>query len=526
MKTLLSLVLFVFLLAGCKSQANIEEARDKATNPVVWADIPDMSIVLVDDTYYMASTTMHMSPGLPIMKSKDLVNWEIVSYAYDILVDNDRMSLRNGESAYGNGSWAPSLRYHNGVFYASTFSATSGKTHIYKTTDIENGTWEEISFRPSIHDHSLFFDDDGKVYLIAGVGRITMVELKEDLSGVKEGSEVLLIENASAPAGDNIMLPAEGSQMFKFDGKYYLFNITWVRGGMRKVIIHKADQITGPYEGRLALRDRGIAQGGLIETTEGDWVAFLFRDFGSVGRIPYMVPAKWEDGWPVLGVDGVVPDTLDIPVKNINAAGIVASDNFERESGDNSMPLVWQWNHNPVNEYWTLQERKGYFRLKTSRVDENVLQARNTLTQRTFGPESSASTVIDVSNMKDGDFAGMIALQRRYGFVGVSRDGNSTSIIMVSNESEEPVELERIELNQDKVYLKIACDYNDRNDKAYFYYSLDGQAWTEIGESLQMAYTLPHFMGYRFGLFNYATKSVGGYVDFGHFEISDSMGGN
>lgn len=523
MKSTIYWVLAVMLFTACKSMPVSDSNSPKAVNPIIWADVPDMSIVRVNDTYYMASTTMHMSPGLPIMKSTDLVNWELVSYAYDVLVDNDKMSLNNGERAYGNGSWAPSLRHHNGVFYASTFSATSGKTHIYKTTDIENGTWEEISFRPSIHDHSLFFDDDGKVYLIAGVGRITMVELEDDLSGVKEGTEKLLIENASAPAGDNIMLPAEGSQMFKVHGKYYLFNITWVRGGMRKVIIHRADQITGPYEGKLALRDRGIAQGGIIDTPEGNWYAYMFRDFGSVGRIPYLMPMKWQDGWPVLGVDGVVPDTLDIAVKNINAAGIVASDDFNREPGDNSLPLAWQWNHNPVNDFWSLQERSGYLRLKTSRVDADVLQARNTLTQRTFGPVSSASTVVDVSNMKDGDFAGMIALQRRYGLVGVSRDGNSSSIIMVTNESEEPREVERIELNQDKVYLKIACDFNDRTDKAYFYYSLDGEVWTKIGESLQMAYTLPHFMGYRFGLFNYATISAGGYVDFGYFDISDKL---
>ncbi len=167
MKSTIYWVLAVMLFTACKSMPVSDSNSPKAVNPIIWADVPDMSIVRVNDTYYMASTTMHMSPGLPIMKSTDLVNWELVSYAYDVLVDNDKMSLNNGERAYGNGSWAPSLRHHNGVFYASTFSATSGKTHIYKTTDIENGTWEEISFRPSIHDHSLFFDDDGKVFLIA-----------------------------------------------------------------------------------------------------------------------------------------------------------------------------------------------------------------------------------------------------------------------------------------------------------------------------------------------------------------------
>src|SRR5262249_13674908 len=124
----------------------------KAQNPILWADVPDIAMIRVGDTYYMSSTTMHMSPGLPIMKSKDLVNWELASYAYDTLGDNDALTLRNGKNAYGAGSWASSLRYHDGTFYVTTFSSTVGKTHIYSTKDIEEGPWKETSFRPSLHD--------------------------------------------------------------------------------------------------------------------------------------------------------------------------------------------------------------------------------------------------------------------------------------------------------------------------------------------------------------------------------------
>ncbi len=498
-------------------------AQQKAQNPIIWADVPDMAIVRVGDVYYMASTTMHMSPGLPIMKSTDLANWHMVSYAYQTLADYANLRLENGENAYGRGSWAPSLRYHNGIFYATTFSATSGKTHIYKTSSIENGPWEEISFAPSIHDHSLFFDDDGRIYLVWGVGRISVAELRDDLTGLKEGTQRVLIENASAPAGDNIMLPAEGSQLFKISGKYYLFNITWVRGGMRKVIIHRADNINGPWEGRLALRDRGIAQGGLIDTPEGNWFAYLFRDFGAVGRIPYLVPVKWEDGWPVLGIDGKVPDELNLPPSRGLSPGIVASDEFKRQSGEPDLPLVWQWNHNPDNGHWQINRRKGYLRLSTGRIDNDVLQARNMLTQRTFGPQSSASTAVNVRRMKNGDTAGFIALQKRYGFVGVTMENGQKSIIMVNAQTEVPVVAEKIPLKGKKVYFKIDCDFKDRNDKAWFYYSLDGKTWLRIGNELQMAYTLPHFMGYRFGLFNYATKTPGGFVDFDYFRISDSI---
>ena len=304
----------ILLLISCNFLFNaLFIHAQSARNPVIFADVPDMSMIRVGDVYYMSSTTMHMSPGVPIMKSEDPVNWQIVNYAYDILDDVDALNLGNGKNAYGGGSWASCLRYHDGVYYVSTFSGTTNKTYIYTTNDIERGPWDAISFAPAYHDHTLFFDDDGRIYMIWGAGKLMIAELEADLSGVKKGTEKVLIENASAPAGSEIGLGAEGSQLFKINGKYYLFNITWPRGGMRTVVIHRADNIHGPYEGRIGLQDRGIAQGGLIDTPDGRWFSYLFRDYGAVGRIPYLVPVKWEDDWPVLGIDGKVPDTLDLP---------------------------------------------------------------------------------------------------------------------------------------------------------------------------------------------------------------------
>ena len=219
--------------------------------------MPDPAIIRVGNTYYMSSTTMHMSPGLPIMKSKDLVNWQIVSYAYDTLGDNDALTLQNGKNAYGQGSWASSLRFHDGTFYVSTFSATTGKTHVYRTKDIEKGPWTASSFSPALHDHSLFFDDDGRVYMIHGGGDIRLTELTADASAIKPGGvNQVIVPNATLVAGPNAGLPAEGSQMRKINGKYYLSNITWPRGGMRTQLIFRADKLTGPYEGRVALRTR------------------------------------------------------------------------------------------------------------------------------------------------------------------------------------------------------------------------------------------------------------------------------
>lgn len=495
----------------------------KAQNPIIYADVPDMSMIRVGDTYYMSSTTMHMCPGVPIMKSKDLVNWQIVNYAYQVLDSTDVLTLANGKSTYGRGSWASCIRYHKGMFYVSTFAQTTGKSYIYTTKDIEKGPWQEHSFKPAYHDHSIFFDEDGHIYMIYGAGKLMIAELKEDLSGVKEGSEKVLIENASAPAGANIMLGAEGSQLFKVNGKYYLFNITWPRGGMRTVIVHRSDQITGPYEGKVALQDLGVAQGGIIDTPDGKWFAYLFRDFGAVGRIPYMVPMKWEDGWPVIGVNGKVPEALDLPASKGLIPGIVNSDEFTRKKGDPALPLVWQWNHNPVKALWSVNQRKGFLRMTTGRIDTSFVQARNTLTQRTIGPVCSGSTCLDVTKMKDGDFAGLALLQRRFGQVGVKVDKDKKSIVMVNVENKWPVEVESIPLTQKMVYLKAECDFRDKTDTAHFFYSLDGNSWIEIGSTLKMEYSLAHFMGYRFGLFNYAAKEIGGSADFDYFHIADHI---
>ncbi|UZR96719.1 glycoside hydrolase family 43 protein [Chondrinema litorale] len=519
MKLIFSGVFLLFFLI----QFNSFSQSSKATNPIIFADVPDLSMVRVGDTYYMSSTTMHMSPGVPIMKSKDLVNWEIVNYAYDILEDVDELNLENGKSDYGNGSWASCIRFHNETFYVSTFSGTTGKTYIYSTQDIEKGPWKKISFEPSYHDHNFFFDDDGRNYLIWGNGKLMIAELKDDLTGVKAGTEKVLIENASAPAGNNIGLGAEGSQLFKVNGKYYLFDITWPKGGMRTVVIHRADKITGPYEGRVGLQDKGVAQGGLIDTPDGKWFAYLFRDFGAVGRIPYWVPVTWEDGWPVLGVNGKVPEILNLPASKGVIPYIVNSDDFKRKKKETDLPLVWQWNHNPVNELWSVRERKGYLKLTTGRVDSHFLEARNSLTQRTFGPQCSGSTAIDVSNMKDGDIAGLGLLQKKYGLVGVKIENGEKKLVMINAQNDTPEEIESLPIDQETVYLKVECDFEEKKDVADFYYSFDGTNWKKIGNQLRMVYTLPHFMGYRFALFNYATKNAGGYVDFDYFHIKNQL---
>ncbi len=504
------------LLAGVLLPA--AAAQGLARNPIIWADVPDPSTIRVGDTYYMSSTTMHMAPGVPILTSANLVDWELVGYVYDVLANADALAMRQGQNAYGRGSWASSLRYHDGTFYLATFSYTTGETYIFTTDDIEHGPWQKASLGGLYHDQSLFFDDDGRVYLIyGGGGDFRILELTADAQRVKRGGvDRVLVEDVGAPAGDDLALHGEGAQLFKVDGTYYLFLIAWPRGGMRTVVVQKAESLEGPWEGRVVLQDEGIAQGGIVDTPDGDWYALMFGDRGAVGRIPYLIPMTWsDDGWPVLGVDGEVPETLAIPSNGTNAAGLVASDAFD---GPELRP-EWQFNHNPENHLWSLTARPGFFRIRTGRRDRSLVDARNSLTQRTFGPQSGARTTLDASGLHDGDVAGLGLLAADYGYVGVRKEGGQSYVVMVAFRDGEVQEVARVPVGSNVVHLRADADFRDQRDQATFAYSLDGEAWTPIGDTLQMRYTLAHFMGYRFALFAYATETPGGTADFDDFRL-------
>lgn len=525
----MGLVAALGALLACSSQTESPaqtENQATAGNPLIWADVPDPAVIRVGDTYYMSSTTMHMNPGVPLMKSPNLVDWELIGYAYDTLSDDNASSLKGGEKAYGKGSWASSLRYHKDRFYVSTFANHTGKTYIFSSDDIESGEWQRAEIDELFHDASLVFDQ-GRAFLLYGNNDIHLVELTADASAVKPGGlRTTVIENASSIAGEDFWVPAEGAQVSKRNGYYYINLISWPANGMRTQLVYRAKQLTGPYEGRIVLEDRGIAQGGLIDTPQGDWYAFLFRDFGAVGRIPYLVPVHWQNGWPIYGVDGKVPETLNIPSEQPGLGNLVASDDFDYSqigSVPGALKPAWQWNHNPDPGGWSVSERPGYLSLSHQRTDKGLLDTRNTLTQRMFGPASRATVALDTSNLLPGDVAGLAALQAQYGFVGVEKTETGVSLVMVSGQSKDDKVSEAVEarvpLPQSRVYFQIRADFKDQRDIATFWYSLDGRHWESIGTELNMKYTLPHFMGYRFALFSYATQTPGGRADFDFYRL-------
>ena len=224
------------------------------------------------------------------------------------------------------------------------------------------------------------------------------------------------------------------------------------------------------------------------------------------------MPVTWEDGWPVFGIDGKVPLEWEVPFEESGHFDMVISDSFHHS--ENSLANQWQWNHAPDNKFWSFTERPGYLRLTTGSLRDDVLFARNTLTQRTEGPSCQATVTAELSGMKDGDFCGLIALQSNYGTVGIKAENGKKYMIMTTKNGEQ----ECLEFENNVAYLRIHFDYEDSRDIAEFFYSVDGVNFAKIGEELKMLYTLDHFMGYRIGIFNYASKETGGYVDFKNFE--------
>lgn len=499
-------------------------------NPVIWADVPDLDAIRVGDTYYMISTTMFFSPGAPIMKSKDLASWEICNYVYDTLADGDVQNLTNGKNDYAHGQWAASLRYHKGTFYVFFGSYGTGKSYIYKTNDIENGTWTKTELNGMYHDASLFFDDDGRNYLVYGAGgTIKIKELNAEMTDFKFGGADKTLFSTGLDG-----LSGEGSHIQKIGGYYYIFLIAWPSNSGRIELCYRSKDILGNYEGKTILNSDGAAQGGIIDTPDGKWYGLVFRDHGAVGRIPVLVPVTWQNDWPIMGENGKVPKTLAID-GNYQGTFLAADDEFNYSSND--LALEWQWNHNPDNTAWSVTERKGWLRLKNKTLATNILNARNTLTQRTEGPACSSVIKLDTSNMKAGDHAGLSAFQYKYGNVGVYvADNGSKKIYMSENgiaESGGSITnsynkiIEETALNGNEIYLKADFKFNDVDsdlnisyniDKANFYYSYDGKSWTKIGNELKMSYDLKLFTGYRSAIYSYPTKSTGGYADIDFFD--------
>ena len=529
------------LLSAAMTAASVCANGASTLKPALWADVPDVAPLRVGDTYYMVSTTMHFNPGVPVMASRDLVNWKTISYCYKTIEDRPQDRLENGASDYGLGTWASSIRYNekDGFFYVTSFNNKVNSTYLFRSKDPTKSDWEFFRLKPKQYDESLWIED-GRFYIFATVpGRpykVRRTEMKPDFSGFVDEGKIIL-DNVTDCAGGGGL--GEGTQVFKRNGWCYIVNIGWPKGSCRSVIVHRARSWEGPWEGKIVFAREGIAQGSFVDRPDGSWVAVLFGDRGAVGRIPYILETEWKDDWPVVHPREVKDAEGKVRAK---MPGCVASDEFDGAA----LKLEWQWNHNPDNENWSLAERPGWMRLKAGRVDGDLLRARNTLTQRTFGPACEGETCLDVSGLKEGDVAGLTLLQKLYGLAAVRVSGGRKELVLWSPDRV-PVkdkqntridrrvrERERVALpaGTERVYLKAVCDFTPADNPSYtgipastdmgkFYYSFDGKGWIPFGDAFDLVYTIPHFIGHRFGLVCYSTKEdgVGGFADFDYLRL-------
>ena len=504
---LLAWLLVLGSLPAARAQ-QADNGNGTYTNPLIWADFPDNDVIRVGDTYYMVTTSMHYFPGVPLMESKDLVSWQYVSNAVPRFDQHPFYDL-NGGTRYAHGQWASSLRYHDGQFYILFVTLDEGG--FLCTAPSAKGPWKLQKLPKAYYDAGLFFDDDGRIYIVHGYSKLTLTEVNSDLSPKSEDKIIF----------DKVQRKGlEGTQVYKINGYYYLY-CTYGGGDGYQVAL-RSKNIAGPYEEKVVLRDdmnqtgKGVHQGALVQTQTGEWWSVIFQDRDGIGRVPTLQPVTWTDGWPLLGENGRAVVTHKKP--NVGRSWPITVLPTSDEFNAPTLGLQWAWNHNPDTTHWSLAARPGYLRLQTAKVVPDLPLARNSLTQRSFGPYCSGTTRLDVSAMRDGDVAGLTIFQEPYAYVGVKMRAGKKQIVMVQNGRE----LATRDLPQPELYLRAHVDAI--TDRATFAYSLDGAQFQPLGDTLAMQYDLKYFVGNKFWLFNYATEALGGQVDFDWFRMDVPQG--
>ena len=540
---------FHFSFVPCSAQSwTADNGNGTYTNPLFYDEFSDPDIIRVGNDYYLAGTTMHTVPGLVILHSKDLVNWENISYCFDRFdFNDDAFSLKNHQEIYGQGVWAPAIRYANGQFYV--FTNINGKgLQCYTSKDIR-GPWKHHNMQGRIYDLSVLFDDDGKIYAIHGYGEVKCTELKPDMSGPIEETERTII-----PEGNAV---GEGHHMYKINGMYYLISTDYLPNG--RTLCSRSKNIWGPYETITITADEtfgyhaapltqvpqgvkyrigedgtkfgipavdkdatactNIHQGGIVEDQSGQWWALLMMDFHSIGRTVTLAPITWKDGWPMLGLEGNLgraPRTWFKP--NINA-DIKPHAPYERNEDFNTKSLgrVWQWNHNPDDTKWSLNN--GRLRLQ-SMPAEQLMWARNTLTQRVIGPTSIATVELYTKGMKDGDVAGLGNINVPCSWIGIVKNDNTLTIRCFEQATNDTVDVVAKLKSTNKLWLRMVGDFD--HDRAHYEYSLDGASYQQLGREMPLSYQLISFQGSRHALFAFNHKGKkGGYAEFDNFTIEE-----
>lgn len=507
-------------------------------NPVLWQDYPDLDVFRVGDVFYYSSSSFAFSPGAPVLKSYDLVNWTPATHSVPRLNFGTQYDLPSATNrAYVKGIWASTLRYRQST---DTFywlgCISGGRTYVWTASgtkaganngEVTNWNWtSKGSLSRCYYDNGLLIDDDDTMYVVYGGTTIRVAQLNADAT-----AEVK--DQAVYTSPDNLYI--EGSRMYKINGTYYIF----VTKPANAEYVLKSKNIWGPYERRSLVEsisgpipNAGFAhQGGIVSTKSGQWYYVAFMDSYPGGRIPVVAPISWtQDGWPeVVRVNNAWGKTYPMPVqttKTVPSSG--GLDTFQGSSLSNE----WEWNHNPDNSAWSLNNG---LELRSASVTNDLFSARNTLTRRIPGPKSAGTFRIDISGLKDGDRAGAVLFRDVAAYVGIHKSGSTSSLVMVDKlnlgtnwvtTSTGTVAATGPTLagTTKEVWLRIKADITPAFGTSTvrtttFEYSLDGTSFTQLGKPFSMTNTWEFFTGYRFGVFNFATKALGGRINVKSFNL-------
>ncbi|MEU3644623.1 family 43 glycosylhydrolase [Lentzea sp. NPDC034063] len=491
------------------------------SNPLLWQDFADIDIIRVGDAYYYSASTMHYSPGAPILRSYDLVNWEFAGHSVPRLDFGSKYDL-NGSRGYVRGIWASFLNHRksNNTFYWGG-CVDFAQTHIYTATAVD-GQWSKLStINKCYYDAGMLVDDNDTMYVAYGNTTISVAQLSADGK-----SEVRSQQVFQTPSSIGTL---EGARFYKRDGNYYI----WLTRPANGQYVLKSSSPWGPYTVQQVLLNMptpiqggGVPhQGGMVQTQNGDWYYMAFVDAYPGGRVPVLAPITWtSDGWPrITTVNGGWG--ANYPMPNLPSRQVEPMTGMDVFGGTALKPR-WEWNHNPDTTKYSVGNG---LRLSTATVTNDLYNARNTLTHRIQGPTSTATVTLDLASMRDGDRTGLAMLRDSSAWIGVKRDSGRNRVVMVNgltmdsnwNTTGTGSEVASANLTGTRIWLRANADIRPGSGRqTRFSYSTDGVNFTSLGSGFTLKNDWQFFMGYRFGIFNHATQALGGAVTVQRFELT------
>jgi len=495
------------------------------TNPIIFADYSDPDVIRVGDDFYMTSSSFSHFPGLPILHSKDLVNWKIISHAaiqYPIKEFN--------KPQHGNGIWAPSIRFHNGEFYIYYGDPDYG-IFMTKAKD-PKGPWSPLKLIKKAKgwiDPCPLWDDDGNAYLVhawarsrAGIKhRLTVNKMSPDGEKILDEGVLVFCDSIKHPT-------MEGPKFYKRNGYYYIFAPA---GGVKTgwQVVLRSKNVYGPYEDKIVLEQgstkiNGPHQGGWVETQSGESWFVHFQDRGAYGRIVHLQPMKWENDWPLMGIDydgnGIGEPVSKFRKPDVGKIFPICVPQTNDEFDSLKLGLQWQWQANFDSSWISLSERKGWLRFY-SQIDstKNLWNVPQLLMQKFPAEKFRVTTKLEFNPEQNGEKAGLVIFGLDYSFIGIEKNKNGFKIYQAVNINAEKNNEEIIDsknIKQNKIYLRAEVGENAR---CIFYYSFNGKHFIKLGKDFNAKEG--KWVGAKVGIFSLAPQNSDktGYTDFDWFRF-------